>query len=268
MAQAPSVLAKGTTTYFQPKNPNETDSTIQKRLAFLVGLVAFGLPVVLAAGAIFGGSCFRDSISHFYYAQFLGAIFVGLLIFIGGFLIAYTGEHWLEDLGSFIAGIGACFVAIFPTSGSGCEMPASFLSRVFATIQQATPPSIPNPEGADLFILFAKAPDLHAYAAGTLFIYLGLYCMFVLRRVVPERHEVNNRLIPSKQRRNVLYAICGLTILFCVLVLGAVGFLGGENFLKDWNSINLTFVFETIALWAFGTAWFAKGRVFPKLNDT
>ena len=34
---------------------------------------------------------FRQSISHYYYAQFLGTLFVGMLVFIGGFLIAYTG---------------------------------------------------------------------------------------------------------------------------------------------------------------------------------
>ena len=267
MSQISSMLSRGTAKYFQPDDPGKTDDVIQKRLAFLVGLVAFGLPVILASGAVFGGSCFRDSISHFYYAQFLGTVFVGLLIFIGGFLIAYTGDHWLEDVGSFIAGIGACFVAIFPTSGSGCEAPDSFLSRVFATIDQTIPPSVANPAQDDLFILFGDAEHLHTYAAALLFAYLGLYCLIVLRRVVPERHERGGEMIPTKQKRNTLYAVCGLTILVCVFLLGAVSLLGSEDFLRAWNSANLTFAFETVALWAFAVAWFAKGRKIARLND-
>ncbi len=266
MSQLQSMLSDGTEKFFQPKDPLKTDSVLQMRLAFLVGLVAFGLPIILASGAVFGGSCFRDSISHFYYAQFLGAIFVGLLVFIGGFLIAYTGDHWLEDLGSFIAGIGACFVAVFPTSGSGCEEPVSFKSRIFADVNQTPPPVLSDPEPEAFFTLFSGAPHLHAWAAGILFIYLGLYCLFVLRRVVPERHVRHGQMIQSKKRRNTLYSLCGVTILLCVLTLGIVAF-SGEGAQAGWKSHNLTFFVETIALWAFGLAWFAKGRAFPSLRD-
>lgn len=35
-----------------------------------------------------------------------------------------------------------------------------------------------------------------------------------------------------------------------------------------WNDLRLTFVFETIALWAFGFSWLVKGRIFGfKFND-
>jgi hypothetical protein len=266
MSQLQSMLSSGTEKYFQPKDPLKTDSVLQMRLAFLVGLVAFGLPIFLAGGAVFGGSCFRDSISHFYYAQFLGAIFVGCLIFIGGFLIAYTGDHPLEDLGSLIAGIGACFVAVFPTSGSGCEEPVSFKSRIFADVNQTPPPDLSAPDPDAFFTLFSSAPHLHAWAAGILFIYLGLYCLFVLRRVVPERHKKDGQMIPTKRRRNTRYAWCGITILACVLVLGIVAF-SGEGSQSGWKSYNMTFFVETIALWAFGLAWFTKGRAFPSLRD-
>ena len=95
MNQIASALASGTTTYFQPPDPTpalaiSNEKKIQRRLAILVGCVAFGLPIVMMIGTFYGNTCFRQSISHYYYAQFLGTLFVGMLVFIGGFLIAYT----------------------------------------------------------------------------------------------------------------------------------------------------------------------------------
>lgn len=266
-------LAQGTSRYFQPQmqpglRRRGTEVQIQRRLASLVGLVAFGLPIVLALGALLGGGCFRDSISHFYYAQFLGPVFVGMLIFIGGFMIAYTGEHWLEDAGSFVAGLGACFVALFPTSGSGCERQTPFLTRAFVDYTASTPPVLTPAPGGGLFQLFPHVEHLHSWAAAILFVYLGLYCLIVLKRVIPARHMAQGHLIASKRRRNQLYTLCGVTILLCVAVLGAKGLLLTEGALKTrWNTANLTFVFETLALWAFGLAWMAKGRRLGWLND-
>lgn len=272
MAYFIEFLARGTTQHFQP-NPalelttDTSDSRIQKRLALLVGWVALGLPVIMAAGATFGQSCFRDSISHFYYAQFLGSIFVGLLVFIGGFLIAYTGEHWLEDVGSVIAGVGACFIAVFPTTRSGCENQGSFLTRVFVEYTPGASTEISPVSGHSLFQLFSKVDNLHAYAAAALFIYLGLYCLVVLKRVVPERHMHGSKMTAIKRQRNTLYSICGLLILACVAVLGVVAFLVSVEFRVKWNAYNLTFIVETIALWAFACAWLTKGRRFTRLND-
>lgn len=271
MAHLGDYLARGTTRYFQPgaapSAAGATEAKIQKRLATLVGLVAFGLPITMGLGAGLGGGCFRDSISHFYYAQFLGPVFVGLLIFIGGFLIAYTGEHWLEDTGSMVAGLGACFIAVFPTTGNGCEGPAGVLTRAFVDYTPGEPPILAPVAGRGFFQLFPNVEHLHSWAAGVLFIYLGLYCLVVLKRVVPARHMTGNRLIASKRRRNILYACCGAAILACVAVLGAVGLLAPPAFQTRWNAANLTFVFETLALWAFGLAWIAKGRRLPWFND-
>ncbi|WP_300070935.1 hypothetical protein [uncultured Ruegeria sp.] len=268
MTDAPSLLARGPRILFQPTDPHQPESDIEKRLAFLVGLVAFGLPVILAAGSIFGGSCFRDSISHFYYAQFLGPIFVGLLYFIGGFLVAYTGEMFIEDRLSTVAGVGAFIVASVPTLGTGCEGRDKFLSRVFVEVTNGDPITVTEASDQEFFNLFSTASNWHLVAAGILFIYLALYCLFVLKRVVPERHERNGVMIESKRQRNQLYSICGLIILACVALLFFKGKIGGPGFLIWWDSLNLTFFVEAIALWAFGIAWFAKSRVFQKLNDS
>lgn len=260
-------FARGPETLFQPQvAATAVETEIQKRLAKLVGLVAFFLPVVLFAGTL-AGSCFRDSISHFYYAQFLGAVFVGMLVFIGGFLIAYTGEHWLEDLGSVVAGVGAFLVAVFPTTGDGCERMSEFHARVFVNVTAGDPPTLAAIAERGFFVLFPRVENLHAWGAAILFTYLALYCWFVLARVVPERHKAGGRLIETKYRRNILYRTCALVILACVATLGLKVALGSPGFVEGWNALNLTFYVETVALWAFGLAWWVKGRSVKALND-
>ena len=63
----------------------------QQFLAFLVGAVALGLPFAMLVGAGIG-TCFYDSISHFYYSQFFGDLLVSALVFIGTFLVAYRAK--------------------------------------------------------------------------------------------------------------------------------------------------------------------------------
>jgi hypothetical protein len=277
MAREPGLLERGLILNVPQRAGPDTNQKVLDRMAFLVGLVAVGLPLVMIYGGTIGDSCFRDSISHFYYAQVYGAIFVGLLFFIGGFLIAYSGDHWLETWGSALAGVGAFGVAVFPTSGTGCELAQTFLSRVFVEVTNGPPLTVgrATTEDQDFFALFGtdskwavlgEAADVHMIGAGVLFFYLGLYCIVVLRRVIPERHGTGAQMRLSKRRRNRVYALCGLAIWACVAVLGLKGPVLGD--LTTWNYWNLTFWVELVALWAFGLAWLTKGRIFAKLNDS
>ena len=75
----------------------------QRLMAVFVGLVALNLPFAMIIGAIYG-TCYYDSISHFYYAQFLGGIFIAALVFIGTFLLAYRGESARENRLATMAG--------------------------------------------------------------------------------------------------------------------------------------------------------------------
>ncbi|MFW8633723.1 hypothetical protein [Cribrihabitans pelagius] len=300
------LFAKGTTTWFQPPDPQqprppgftlrlplpfpgmteirvrispgeiwnairppfqEKETIAQRRLATLVGVVAFGLPAIMAIAATTWDSCFRDSISHFYYDPYMGAVFVGMLVFIGGFLIAYHGNHWLEDLGSFVAGAGACAVAFFPTSGAGCEDREVVLSRVFAEVKTGKVPALGAIESDSLFQISVNAGFWHSFGAGVLLVYLALYCFVVLRRTVPEWHIRNGTVIPTKRRRNILYGWCAIVIAACVAILVAQVYLFPAGLKDSWNKGNFTFVFETIALWAFGLAWIVKGRRIACLND-
>ncbi|KPA20177.1 hypothetical protein shim_36750 [Shimia sp. SK013] len=251
-----------------------TQQALQERLAFLVGCAALALPAILWLLAHAPKVCMRDSISHFYYDPFLGTMFAGILFFIGGFMIALTGENRLEKYGSSLAGIGAFALALFPTSGDGCEHLNDFSARPFAHMtrpaaENASAGYIVAPyDGGAYFAVTSSAEHLHMYGAGVVFVFLGLYCYFVLARVIDARHKVGGELIATKRNRNRLYKTCGVVILLCVATLGAKSPLLSDAALLWWNRLNLTFYVEALALLAFAVAWFAKGRRFTRLNDT
>ncbi|MGB0505057.1 MAG: hypothetical protein ACPGGK_02580 [Pikeienuella sp.] len=236
----------------------------QRLLARFVGLVALGLPVVmLTASAL--GNCFYISISHFYYAQFWGDVFVGALVFIGAFLISYRGASRSESRLATIAGLAAFAVAALPTSERGCSL-ESFSGRALADFNLAEGAKYvtitPASDNNTFFLLFKNADTLHFSAAAVLFAFLAYYSLFVFTRKAPEHTEKRGGSNPAKRNRNWVYYVSGGLIVFSMLVLAAKTILGFEW----WNTYRLTFWFEALALWAFGTAWMVKGRWFFGLN--
>lgn len=262
-------LKRGLVLELQPSATPQDQQNLADRMARLVGFVAFGLPVILFIGGLMPESCFRDSISHFYYAPFLGSVFVGLLFFIGGFLLAYSGETWMESKGSTIAGLGAFGVALFPTTKSGCDEALTSHSRVFALVDTSTNPvgiSESGTYGQTFFQMFGATSEYHLAGAGIVFVYLGIFCIVVLRRVIDGRHIKGGVILKTKINRNRLYLACGITILGCVALLAFKKPLVGGD-LTWWDGLNLTSWVEAVALWAFGLAWVIKGRVITALND-
>lgn len=235
----------------------------QTRLAFFVGLVAFALPTLLLGAGVFGWACFYDSISHFYYASWLGGAFVGALFFIGTYLLAYQGLNPGERHLSTIAGYCAFGVALFPTSGPGCAQ-TSWSGRAFAGFQGGAEQSAALAPFDDTLMQFEQFPgasNLHLAAAGLLFAFLAWFSLVVFTREIPARDYVNGTLKPVKQLRNRIYRATGHVILACLAVL--VLRKGGEALfgaLAFWDQVNLTFWLEAIALYAFGVAWMVKGR--------
>jgi len=157
---------------------------------------------------------------------------------------------------------------VFPPAGGGGEGEGRFRGRVFVEVSQ---PAAGGPPytlgqgqvfGQDYFALFGAASEYHMAFAGGVFVYLGLFCLFVLRRVIPAKHGEGAAMLATKRRRNSVYFWCGIVILACVAVLA----LKGEP-ARWWNAWNLTFWIEAVALWAFGLAWITKGRIFAALND-
>lgn len=233
----------------------------QQVLARLVGTVALGLPFVMLLGAAVA-TCFYDSISHFYYARFLGDVLVAALAFIGTFLIAYRGESRRENRLATLAGLAAFGIALFPTAGDGCDE-RRFSGRILADLEaeSLTAPLRVEPavDPGRFFELFAQAQTIHFASAAALFAFLAFYTFVVFTRVIEEEHlTAEGTLTPEKAARNRFYVGCGLVIVVSIAALGAYAVMGWSW----WNDYNLTFWFEALALWAFGLSWMVKGRFY------
>ncbi|MEM8576320.1 MAG: hypothetical protein AAGF60_00565 [Pseudomonadota bacterium] len=260
----------------------------QRALARVVGAVAVGLPLVLICAAYLPsarGSCFRDSLSHFYYAPMWGTVFTGALAFIGAYLIVYRGEdqRQAEKRLTTYAGLGAFGVALFPTSGAGCQA-AAFSARPFLSM---TPEGsggeiaastfdtealktgvarLADPEAA--FLLFQYADWLHYGSALFVFSFLAWFCFYVFTARDPHQEDADGNPLPAKARRNTVYKLSGTIIVLSIalLILQFVLSLIGRP-IPWWNTYNATFWAEAAALWAFGFSWLTKGRFITWFED-
>jgi hypothetical protein len=255
----------------------------QRHLALIVGLVAVGLPVVLffAAHNPLADTCFRYSISHFYYAPFWGTVFTGSLVFIGAYLIVYKGEDagGNEKRLATYAGLGAFGVALFPTGGWGCDADA-FTARPLLDLDliqdaaQIAPSSfvpgtavLADPGAA--FQLFPYASAIHYGSAAVVFFFLAWFCFFVFTAVDADQLGANGKPTQVKVIRNTLYYVAGGVIVLAIVALGLSAILPGifGIELPWWDAGNWTFWCEAAALMAFGISWLVKGRFIAVLQD-
>lgn len=203
-----------------------------------------------------------DSISHYYYGGVAGTLFTGLLFFIGSFLLAYRSVRSVTWLAT-AAGVFAFGVALFPTEGTGCEE-GSFSGRPFIELTTGAEGDVTGTAAAT-FSMAGHAATAHLVSAALLFLILAFFCFFVFTRVLPKHWLPNRALKPEKALRNRIYVICGIAMLVAMAAIAAKLWFGdGWSF---WTALNLTFWFETFALWAFGVSWALKGRLGP-FSDT
>ncbi len=246
----------------------------QRRLALIVGALALALPGAMLLGVAnpIWPTCMRDSISHFYYAPFLGSVFVGILFFIGAYLIVYRGEDagGAERRLATLAGLCALGVAVFPTSGAGCDA-AAFEARAMAefTRDGDALALVAGQPVAAYFTLFPGADKLHYLSALGLFAFLAWFALRVFTAVDPDQRGADGRLTRAKQVRNAIYHASGAAILLCILALVLSSLVpaapaGAENW---WQAGNWTFWVETMALVSFGVSWLVKGRFLGRWLD-
>lgn len=241
-----------------------------RKLSFFVGCVALGLPFILLLFVYFTSDtetvkvCFYQSISHFYYSQYLGTFFVGCLCFIGAFLIVYRAESRPQARLATVAGWGAFGVAFFPTIRNGCALD-SYLGRGFLQLVRPEgasyvgPGPYVAPDGSNpssLFWLFEGVEKIHYLSAGIVFAIMAIFALFVFTQVKPYQLRDNNQLERNKKIRNRFYVTCGL------LIAASAAAMLANLFFKFawWDGIRMTFWCEAVALIAFGMAWMVKGR--------
>ncbi|MGB3806744.1 MAG: hypothetical protein WA936_06065 [Erythrobacter sp.] len=242
----------GPTRYQPPRDyPYARDPRLrfdQRRLASLVGVIAFGMPVVLGLGGEALGR-FRNALSGYYYEPIvLGDLFVGCLVAIGALLLAYRG--WTPKVAQLatIAGIAALAVAFVPMSGwiTDCE--------ALAEDGTCARPMVVYP---------VVGYWIHAGSAGLLFAILAFFCLFVFTKV--PSGPGGERPLPThaKRQRNAIYRTSGIVIAAGTIAILVGNLLAGEW----WSANNMTFWMEAMILIAFGISWMTQGRALARFAD-
>lgn len=196
-----------------------------------IGLLGFFFPVLLVVGSKLFGNCniLLGSISDYYHTN-MDDLFVAVLCVIGLFLFTYRGPEKEDSIASNLACVFAVGIAFFPTSIKSEHLSClSYSANIF--------------------------PGLHNLFAASFFLVLSYFCLVLF----PKTHED----IPptaEKLKRNKVYKICGYVMLASILIIFVYLLL--KDRIDGLKKIPITFIFEWVALWAFGISWIIKGGWF------
>jgi hypothetical protein len=259
------------------RRPEENELIISYMyLRKTVGWIGSLLPIILITGnVIFFTTSLPGSMSGYYYTH-MRDVFVGALCALGVFLVAYTGYDEVDRWITNIAGLCAIGVAFFATKPPVCAAGARTCTAPWVTHLSA---------GQQV------RGDIHLFFAAVTFIALGLMALrFAKSGPTPSgltgmsriRHGLGlgrqgdgqqsqqkknqkkqKQKRQKKQQRNAVYRACGVTILSCV-VLAAASNLLPASVKAHWPWL---FIFEALAVFAFGVSWFVKGLTLRTLED-
>jgi hypothetical protein len=208
----------------------------QETLRRIIGWLGLAFPVILVVGAW----SFQISVSDYYYTN-MRDFFVGVLFFLGLFLIAYRpygSDGWQDNVITSIAGVFALIVAFFPVSNVTFGHVPTVLTLQF--IPAAWSVHVHNVGSGGLFLCFAVISALY-FTKG-------------------DKTQQSDR----KKIRNLIYVVSGLGIIVCLVYVGWGSFTAPtQTALETFN----IFWPEAIALVLFGFSWLVKGATFPFLND-
>jgi len=192
-----------------------------------VGVMGIALPLVLWLGdLILSGTALRVSFSAYYYSG-MRDVMTGFLFSIAIFLLAYRGIDWKDEVAAKTACAFAVGVALLPTAP-------------------------PNPTPGQEWISF-----FHFMFAGGMFLTLAIFshCLFT-------RLEPGKTLTDKKKKRNQFYRICGWVMVASIALIALKEALIKAEVVTDaaMNSWRPTFLFELLAVVAFGASWLIKGE--------
>jgi hypothetical protein len=188
-----------------------------------VGLIGISLPFILIFGKmLLEGPGIQSSISSYYYTV-MRDVFVGSMCAIAVFMASYRGYDWRDDVLGDLACVFALGVALFPTAPDGNVTPRAELMGL-----------------------------VHPICTACWFVTLAIFCLYLFTKTDPSTRQTR-----KKRQRNVVYVVCGCTIVVCIVLSLIVAFLPGDAPVKRHNPI---LYLETIAVFAFGWSWFVKGE--------
>ncbi|MEJ2866623.1 DUF998 domain-containing protein [Actinomycetospora sp. OC33-EN08] len=155
-----------------------------------------------------------------YYYTYSGNLFVGAQIAFAVFLVTYRYGEWERRVGT-VAGIASAVVGLCPT----------------------TP--------ADPTTLQRIVGGVHLTAAAVFFAGMAVFCLVLF----PRDPAVATNTVPPGRRR--LFLACGVVIVVALLA-AVVGGLVLDEATRD--AIRLLLWLESVAVFAFATAWLVKGQ--------
>ena len=199
----------------------------------VIGYVGMFLPLVLMLLALGrdGYASWKnlESVSAYYYTGAVAA-FVGMLVTLALFLVAYPGYpnkyRWADLWVAKIAAVAALVVAFFPTKA---------------------------PEGVPSLSWWAPYTGvLHHVAAVVLFTMFAVFALWLFRLTAEGQPPP-----ADKRLRNHVYLGCGIAIIVCMAWAGL-------------NALNDRPIFwpESIALVAFALSWLVKGYAARTIVST
>lgn len=201
---------------------NEARSLVLSYLGLrrAVGYIGIGLPFVLLIGKLLlQGGPLPGSISAYYYSD-MRNVLVGALFAVAIFLISYRYDTPDARAGT-LAGIMAIGVALFPTS------PA-------------------DPTGQERVI-----GTVHLVCAAVFFLTLAYFSYFLFTRTGQTEPT------PRKKQRNIVYRVCGILIVVCIVLAVLADNLLGTTLVDELHPV---FWLESVAIVAFGVSWLIKGE--------
>ncbi|WP_316843026.1 hypothetical protein [Pedobacter gandavensis] len=205
----------------------------------LIGFSGIFLPLILAIApkgtAKYYG--FEASISDYFYTD-RGDILVVVLCIQGAFLITYTGYCWKEQLLTLIAGICSIGVAFVPTE----------------TEQLQYELSVHTTNGGVLGFMIGTAWHI-AFAAIFLICLAMMSLVFFTKSSEKGDHKLRDGKLSKKGKRNIVYKVCGWTIIASLVILGLY-----FTFDPDLGKFPVVFALESLAVIAFGISWITKGE--------
>jgi len=157
-------------------------------------------------------------------------------------MITYRGkENPWENRISNIAGYCAFGVASFPTQFSGFR---------------------PGADAPNQYVCLTPAVikfwgNMHFAFAGVLFGCFIIFCLVFFQKPDEPYTGHDEQLF---KRRKTVYKICGCGIAVSIAMIVLFNIIGNTQGIFAYT----TFIFETISLWFFGTAWLIKGSAIWK----
>ncbi|WP_178989046.1 hypothetical protein [Winogradskyella schleiferi] len=211
------------------------------RIRKLIGSLGLALPILLPIAS----NQFLASISHYYYSTLSSLLFIIILSAFGLFLISYKGykkdietETISDDFLTNIGGFAALIVVFIPTV---CEESMSTYISLLC-------------ENENLPLFGHNNPTLgtiHLVSAGVFIFCMGWMSKYKFTR-------------GRNTKFNTLYRRCG-TIVFIAVALIIVGVILEKLHIDFFINNYYVFIFETVAVFAFGVSWLVKGKAIENI---